>query len=105
MAVIVWKLISYWGKNTDEKSFTKLMKDCDLSSCIPYDGPEYFEESPISDIESYFTEDSIKKYITLGMLTAFMHRKCLSHFEFSVAKGIRCLNFSTYKRNFFILGK
>merc|ERR1712079_587270 len=65
MAVIVWKLISYWGKNTDEKSFTKLMKDCDLSSCIPYDGPEYFEESPISDIESYFTEDSSKKYITL----------------------------------------
>ena len=66
MAVIVWKLISYWGK-IEDKSFTNVMKGCDLSSCIPYHGPEYFEESPTSDIESYFTGDVGNKYLTLGM--------------------------------------
>ena len=62
MVVIVWKLISHWGK-TEEKSFIELMKACNLSPCIPYNGPEYFENATT---ESYFEEEVANKYLTLG---------------------------------------
>ena len=62
MAVIAWKLITYWSK-TKGKSFTDFMKECNLSPCIPYNGPEYFENA---STESYFEEEAANKYLTLG---------------------------------------
>ena len=65
MVFIGWVLATYIGSFTSVEAVEKAMKSCNLSACIPTDGPEYFDANlPFYDnLSSNMVKE---KVLTLG---------------------------------------